>query len=401
MDELVALDLPGGTAFIDALRRVWDDGDAALPLDSHAPPAQKRRVLDAMVPAAVIGADGVRRTLSGGRPVESGDAVVIATSGTTGSPKGAVHTHAGLAAAAAITAAGAAALDDDVRWLACLPLAHVGGFSVITRALLSGAGLEVHDRADADRIDEAARRGATHVSLVPTLLGRVDASLWQAILLGGTAIPAERPANTIATYGMTETFGGVIYDGVPLAGVEVRIDGPGSRDVPTGGIGRIELRSPTLLRSYRDGVVPVDPHGWFRTGDLGTVDRAGVLSVVGRADDLIITGGTNVWPGPVEDVLRGDPDVSDVAVFGREDAEWGQRVVAVVVPTDPSAPPTLGRLRARVKENLGAAAAPKELVLADVLPRTALGKIMRHELAGHPGGLEAGGTQQGPTDAQR
>ncbi len=401
MPELVALDIAGGPAFLDALQRVWDRGDAVLPLDPNAAPVQRERVIASMAPGSVIDADGERHRVPGGRSVEAGDAVVIATSGTTGTPKGAVHTHEGLAAAARITAAGADAggvggggggdrSGSDVRWLACLPLAHVGGFSVITRALLSGAGLEVHDRPDAERIDDAARRGATHVSLVATLLGRIDPSPWRTILLGGSSIPLDRPLNAIATYGMTETFGGVVYDGAPLAGVEVRVAGP------AGGVGPIELRSPTLLRAYRDDVVPLDATGWFLTGDLGSVDPTGRLTVQGRADDLIISGGTNVWPAPVEDVLRGDPAVADVAVFGRDDPEWGQRVVAMVVAMDPAAPPALDSLRDRVKERLGAAAAPKEIVLTDVLPRTALGKIVRHQLA------EGGGAgKAGRRDAQR
>ncbi len=394
MPELVALAL-GGPGFVDALVRTWDAGDAVLPLDPRAPRSYTERLLAAMAPGAVFEDDGERRSLAGGVPVRSGDAVVVASSGTTGAPKGAIHTHDGVAAAARITAAGCAvhlaargvgAVDDHVRWLACLPLAHVGGFSVVTRALLSGAELEVHDGADAGRIEDAGRRGATHVSLVPTLLGRIDPSPWRVILLGGSAIPADRPSNSIATYGMTETFGGVVYDGRPLDAVGVRaVDGA------------VELRSPTLLRAYRhgagqgpadpDGTPATGPGGWYRTGDLGAVDDGGVLTVLGRADDLIISGGTNVWPAPVEDVLRGDPGVADVAVVGRPDPEWGQRVVAVVVPADPSAPPTLAELRDRVRSRLPVAAAPKELELVDVLPRTSLGKIARHRLVDALGGL--------------
>ncbi|UDY36003.1 class I adenylate-forming enzyme family protein [Dermatobacter hominis] len=393
MAELVALAL-GGDGFVDALRRAWDAGDAVLPLDPRAPRAHTERVLSALAPGAVVEADGERRSLPEGVPVRDGDAVVIASSGTTGAPKGAVHTHRGVAAAARITAAGCdahlAAIGADAgapaRWLACLPLAHVGGFSVVTRALLGGAGLEVHEGADAARIDDAARRGATHVSLVTTLLRRVDPSRWRVILLGGSAIPADRPSHSIATYGMTETFGGVVYDGVALDDVEVRI-GAG----PDQGEGPIELRAPSLLRAYRhgpdgapdpDGTDALAADGWYRTGDLGSLGPDDRLSVRGRADDLIISGGTNVWPAPVEDLLRTDPGVADVAVVGRPDAEWGQRVVAVVVPADPAAPPTLPALRDLVRRHLPVAAAPKELELTDVLPRTSLGKIARHQLAG-------------------
>lgn len=381
MAELVALDL-AGDAFVDALLRAWDRGDAVLPLDPRSPREHTTRVLDALAPSVVIGPDDDRFRRTGGVPVEPGDAVVIATSGTTGEPKGAVHTHDGIAAAARMTAAATGSGASDARWLACLPLAHVGGLSVVTRALLVGADLEVHEAAEAGRIDDAAARGATHVSLVTTLLGRIDPSPWRVILLGGSAIPPDRPSSSIATYGMTETFGGVVYDGTPLDGVDVRIVGNGPE-------GPIKLRTPTAMRAYRHGpegtVDPVgtdprDDDGWFRTGDLGRILGDGVLDVSGRADDLIITGGSKVWPAPVEEVLLRHPSVGDVAVTGVADPEWGQRVVAVVVPAAPDSPPTLEELRAVVRAVLPVTAAPKELHLVDVLPRTSLGKIRRSTL---------------------
>ena len=377
MRELVAIHLTAGPAFVDALRRAWDDGDAVLPLDPSAPRAVTDHVIAALAPTVLVTDDGARTTLAGGRPVEDGDAVVVATSGTTGAAKGAVHTHDAVEQSAFMTAT-ALGLGPDVRWLACLPLSHVGGFSVITRALTTDAGLEVIPPGDAAAIDDAARRGATHVSLVPTLLRRVDPTRWRVILLGGSAIPADRPANTVATYGMTESFGGIVYDGLALNGVAVRIG--------VGDPGPIELSSPTLLRCYRDGTDPTDGRGWYRTGDLGTIDAGtGRLTVAGRADDLIITGGEKVWPAPVEDVLRSDPRVADVAVVGRADPEWGQRVVAVVVPADPATPPTLDALRAVAKAHLPAASAPKELELTDSLPRTTIGKLTRHGLGAGKG----------------
>jgi O-succinylbenzoic acid--CoA ligase len=391
--DLVALLLPGGPGFLDALGRVWDAGDTVLPLDPRAPRPHTDRLLADLGAGAVIEADGERRRLDGGRPTEPGDAVVVATSGTTGAPKGAVISHAAVeyAAYASATALG---IGTDVRWLACLPLSHVGGFSVLTRARVTGAGLEVHPRADAAAIDDAAARGGTHVSLVPTLLPRIRSERWRVVLLGGSAVPADRPANTVATYGMTETYGGVVYDGLALNGVAVRIVGSESR--PADEPGPVEISSPTLLRCYRDGTVPLDRRGWFRTGDLGTLDPAtGRLQVAGRADDLIITGGEKVWPAPVERALAADEDVAEVAVAGRPDPEWGQRVVAFVVPVDRSRPPTLGALRDRAKAELPAAAAPRELVLVDSLPRTALGKIAVHELADTGGELLNGAGRGG------
>jgi O-succinylbenzoic acid--CoA ligase len=223
-------------------------------------------------------------------------------------------------------------------------------------------------------VEDAARaaNGRALVSLVPTALLRVDATLFRVVVLGGAAAPPTLPANVVTTYGMTETGSGIVYDGVPLDGVEVRVDPE---------TGAIDVRGPMLLRAYRDGLDPKDADGWLRTGDLGGWDSAtGRLVVHGRAGDLIITGGENVWPDPVEAVLAAVPGVAEVAIIGRPDAQWGQRVVAVVAPTDRSAPPSLDELRAAVKEQLGAWAAPRELQVVDALPRTALGKVRRGEL---------------------
>ena len=134
-----------------------------------------------------------------------------------------------------------------------------------------------------------------------------------------------------------------------------------------------------LLRAYRDGRDPRSVDGWLPTGDLGAV-RAGIIEVHGRRGDLIITGGENVWPAAVERVLLDHPAVADVAVVGRPDPEWGQRVVAVVVPADAAAPPDLAALRAHTKDHLHPHAAPTVLELVDALPRTTLGKVRRSAL---------------------
>ena len=381
MPELVAVALPGGEAFLRAVLDVWDAGDAVLPLAVDDPAPHRRAILAAARPDRLVDPTGTHR-LDDGLPVADGDAVVVCTSGTTGSPKAAVHTHRGLEAAA-FASATALGVSADVRWLACLPLHHVGGFSVLTRALHTGAGLEIAPRPDPAVVDTAPDRGCTHVSLVPTVLGRIDAGRWRCILLGGSAPPADRPANTVATYGCTETYGGVVYDGLALNGVSVRTVGPpGSHwSVPA----PVELRTPSLMRCYRDGSLPVDEAGWFRTGDLGTVDPdTGRLRVAGRADDVVVTGGENVWPDPVEATLGAVAGVAEVAVVGRDDPEWGQRVVAVVVPEDPGHPPTLDSLRDAVREVLPAACAPRQLELRDSLPRTPLGKIERYRLRTAP-----------------
>ena len=208
------------------------------------------------------------------------------------------------------------------------------------------------------------------MSLVPTALRRIDASLFRTIVLGGARPPADRPANTVTTYGLTETGSGVVYDGRPLGGVDVRI-------APDG---EILLRGSMLLRCYRDGSSPLDHDGWLHTGDLGRWLDDGRLHVDGRRGDMIVTGGENVWPDAVEAVLQRAAGVAEVAVAGVDDLEWGQRVVAWVVPDDPSSPPTLADLRTTVADHLPAFCAPKELVLVTTLPRTALGKVQRTTL---------------------
>lgn len=362
MPKLTALNLPGSPDFVHALQSVWERGDAVFPLDRRLPVAAQRSMLQGFGVATVISEDG-ETALSDGEPIEPGDALVIATSGSSGPPKAAVLTHAAVEASARATSERLQVTDND-HWLACLPLAHVGGLSVITRSLITGTTLTVIDGFDADVVSASE---ATLVSLVATALQRIDPSLFRAIVLGGARPPVDRPPHCIATYGLTETGSGVVYNGKPLNSVEIEI-----RD------GEVHVRGPMLLRCYRDGTSPLTSDGWLPTGDLGFLRDDGSLHVEGRRGDVINTGGEKVWPDDVERQLIQHPDIHDVAVTGLPDNEWGQIVAAFVVSARPNL--SLDEIRAHCRAQLPGYALPKQLELVEAIPRTALGKVRRSEL---------------------
>ena len=362
MNELVCLDMPLGDAFVDRVRRAWDEGDAVFPLDRRLPGPARSKLIESVAPTIVD--DGSGDVRLAGKAVESGDAVVVATSGSSGEPKAVVLTHAAVEASATAVHARLGVTGNDA-WLACLPPAHVGGLSVVLRSIVTGTRLTTTDGFTVDSYEQAAREGCTLVSLVATALQRVDASLYRTIVLGGSRPPADRPANCVTTYGMTETGSGVVYDGLPLDGVDLDV-----RD------GIIHVRGPMLMRGYRNAPSPIDADGWLRTGDIGSIGADGRLSVEGREGDLIITGGENVWPEAVEAALMTHPSITDCCVVGRPDLEWGRAVHAFIVSTEEL---SLREVREHCKITLPAHAAPKHVHRINEVPRTALGKPRRGE----------------------
>ena len=358
--RLVTVRRPGAEAAANEIRTAWDAGDAVLVLDPRAPDAEVDRILARVGPEA---------------GVEPDVAAVVVTSGTAGSPKAVELTWDGLAASAAAVS-GALEVGPGDRWLACLPLHHVAGLAVLGRAWSTGTPVTV---LGGFGVATVAAADATLVSLVPTMVRRlrdadVDLGRFRRILLGGGPVP-ERGPNIVATYGLTETWGGIVHDGHPLAGVELSL-GQGDE---------ILVRAPMVMKGYRgspeETAAAFTADGRLRTGDAGAIDPDGRLRVVDRLRDLIITGGVNVGPSEVEAVLALHPGVADVCVAGAPDPEWGERVVAHVVPRDPSVPPQLAELRAFAAERLSAAKLPREMVVTDSIPRTSGGKPLRRLLA--------------------
>jgi O-succinylbenzoic acid--CoA ligase len=347
-----------------------------------------RAALDGVRPLAVLPAGppavvaAARAALRPEEPLEPGADLVVGTSGSTGAGRAVLLSSAALRASAAATHE---RLGGPGSWLLALPVSAIAGLQVLCRSSLAGHPATVP--APGETLADAVARmpaGRRYTALVPTQLRRFldtePAALraFDAVLVGGAATDAALLARAraddvavVTTYGMTETAGGCVYDGEPLEGVAVRIaDG-------------VELSGPTLALGYRldpEATESAFADGWFRTRDAGSLSEDGRLVVHGRLDDVVISGGVNVIPTAVEAVLREHPDVTDAVVFGRPDEEWGQQVVAAVVPT-PGRTPHLGVLRPWVADRLGPASAPRALLLLDALPLLHTGKPDRRAVA--------------------
>jgi O-succinylbenzoic acid--CoA ligase len=337
--------------------------------------------------------------------------VVVATSGSSGTPK-----RVRLPASALRASGGATAdvLGGHGRWVLALPTHHVAGLQVVARSVLAGtepvplAPGPFTAEAFAAAVSRAGDAPRTYASLVPTQLhrllrddeGTAALAALDAVLLGGAAADPTllarartAGARVVTTYGMSETAGGCVYDGVPLPGVEARVD-PADQ--------RIHLAGPVLAQGYADAPDLTEAafqvhegRRWFRTGDRGAW-RDGRLHVLGRVDDVVVTGGHKVEPADVEAALRALPEIADAVVVGVPDEEWGQVVAALVVTAHPGAADDLVRLRAALAPTLPPHALPRQVVQRDAIPllpsgkpdparvRALLGAAAAPRASGHP-----------------
>lgn len=378
----VVLDRPAAAATI---RAAWDDGEAVAVLDPAAPPAVLDELLGRLRPTDLVDPGG-RHHRAGGVPVADTVRAVVLTSGTTARPKAVELTRAGLEASGAGGNA-ALGLEADDRWLVCLPLHHVAGLAILARAAVGGHAVTVHPSFDAAAVAASPRdERTTLVSVVPTMLGRLlDAGAplheYHRVVVGGAPLPAALRGRAerlgvpvVDAYGLSETWGGFVLDGIPIPGADVTI----------GEDAEIRVRGPMVFRGYRADpdatAAAFDADGWFRTGDVGDWGDDRRLRLVDRRRDVVISGGVNVSPTAVESVLAEHPDVADICVTGADDPQWGERVVAFVVPRAGASVPTVDELRAFGRDRLRAPGLPRQVVAIAAIPRTAGGKAQRRRL---------------------
>jgi len=432
--DRVAIALAPGIEFVEVFHACLLLGAVAVPVDLRLGEAERALICDG---AALVVEDGLARERSehaSGRPdradmlghghdlaaalawpwADSGapgsqhdlDAVaaVIHTSGTTSAPRPIELTY-GNFLWSALGSAVALDLDPRERWLCALPVAHVGGLSILARSAIYATTAVIHPRFDTDLVLRALREEEiTLVSLVATTLARLlDAGLrrpprLRCALTGGGPVPAalverahEAGVRVSTTYGLTEACSQVSTGGPPLFCTRVRIapvdGGDGSpspeeqqheveqeRERQESQVGEILVAGPTVAPGSRA------PDGWLHTGDLGSLDERGFLQVTGRIADTIISGGENVAPAEVEAVLEAHPDVLEAAVLGRSDPRWGEVIAAIVVPRT-GRELTAETLRAHCAKRLARYKVPKQVDFTGTpLPRTRSGKLLRREL---------------------
>jgi o-succinylbenzoate---CoA ligase len=386
VERRAALALPPGEDFVIALHACILAGLAAVPIDLRLSAEERAaRLAGAEVVVAEPLSERTWTLLTpytGEKSVHVGRGAPIAvmhTSGTTATPKAVELTYDNFLASA-LGSAVALGLDPAERWLCPMPLTHVGGLSIPIRSAIYATTAVLHSGFDTEAVlgelMDPGRR-ITMVSLVPTMLARLlDAGLERPptlrwALLGAGPIPPgllershEAGVPVAPTYGMTEACSQIATFGWPLPGVELRLHGAEWEVV---------VRGPIVAPSARD------VEGWLHTGDLGRFDDRGRLEITGRSSDTIVTGGENVSPAEVEAVLLEHPSVADAGVFARPDPEWGEALVAAVVPRDREAADPVA-LRAFCSERLARFKVPKAIEVVDRLPRTESGKLLRREL---------------------
>jgi len=322
--------------------------------------------------------------------------LAVDTSGSTGTPSEVLLSTAALRASATATLTH---LGGDGHWLLALPTERIAGAMVVMRAALSGMALTTvapgpfTARSFVEAAQQLPAQGRHYVSLVPTQMhrvladaeGRAALAAFDAVLVGGAAwspsplvarAQASAQVKVVRTYGMTETAGGCVYDGVPIGDTQVRLREDG----------RICLASASLADAYRperaDAWEHADGRRWLVTADMGQWDEQGRLQVLGRVDEVITSGGMKVHPRPVEQAINSLLWVGESAVVGVPDAEWGSKVVAFVVPIERTNTQRLSQVREALREALPAYALPRELVVVEGLPRQPSGKVDYSKLRG-------------------